>query len=79
VVVVRQSRRVLITKGALEGIFPLLSGYELESKAEPISKDAAKRIQQISDELNTRGSARWRWPTSKSLRARTIPLRTSAI
>ena len=55
VVVERQSQRVLITKGALEGIFPLLSGYEVEGKVEPISKDATKRIQQTSDELNSQG------------------------
>ena len=55
VVVERQSQRVLITKGALEGIFPLLSGYELEGKAEPIGEDATKRIQQTSDELNSQG------------------------
>ena len=55
VVVERQSKRVLITKGALEGIFPLLSGYELEGKAEPIGEDATKRIQQTSNELNSQG------------------------
>jgi P-type Mg2+ transporter len=55
VVVERQAHRVLITKGALEGIFPLLSGYEVEGKTEPVSKDAAKLIQQISDDLNTQG------------------------
>jgi Mg2+-importing ATPase len=55
VVVERQSQRVLITKGALEGIFPLLSGCEVEGKVEPISKDATKRIQQTSDELNSQG------------------------
>jgi Mg2+-importing ATPase len=55
VVVERQSQRILITKGALEGIFPLLSGYEAEGKVEPISKDATKRIQQTSDELNSQG------------------------
>jgi Mg2+-importing ATPase len=55
VVVERQSQRVLITKGALEGIFPLLSGYELQGRAKPINKDAANRIQQISDELNSQG------------------------
>ena len=55
VVVERQSRRLLITKGALEGILPLLSGYEAEGKAKPISKDATQRIQQTSDELNTQG------------------------
>ena len=55
VVVERQSQRVLITKGALEGIFPLLSGYELEGKAEAIGEDATKRIQQTSNELNSQG------------------------
>src|SRR5271157_213549 len=55
VVVEKQSQRMLVTKGALEGILPLLSGCEIEGKAEPISKDAAKRIQQTSDELNSQG------------------------
>jgi Mg2+-importing ATPase len=55
VVVERQSQRTLITKGALEGIFPLLSGYEVEGKAAAISKEAGQRIQQTSDELNTQG------------------------
>ncbi len=55
VVVERQSQRVLITKGALEGILPLLSGYEVEGKVEPIGKDATQRIQKTSDELNSQG------------------------
>jgi len=55
VVVERQGQRVLITKGALEGIFCLLSGYEIAGKAELLSKDAAKHIQQTSDELNSQG------------------------
>ena len=55
VVVERQSQRTLITKGALEGIFPLLSGCEVEGKAEAISKEAAQRIHQTSDELNNQG------------------------
>ncbi len=55
IVVERQSQRVLITKGAPEGIFPLLSGYELEGRVEPIAEDAAKRFRQTSDELNTQG------------------------
>ncbi|HKM82775.1 MAG TPA: magnesium-translocating P-type ATPase [Candidatus Acidoferrum sp.] len=55
IVVERQSQRILITKGAPEGIIPLLSGYELEGKVEPISEDAAKRIRQKSDELNNQG------------------------
>ena len=32
VVVERQSQRILITKGAPEGIFPLLSAYEAKAK-----------------------------------------------
>ncbi len=55
VVVERQSQRILITKGAAEGILPLLSGYELEGKAEPIGEDATKRIQQTSHELSSQG------------------------
>jgi len=55
VVVERQSQRILITKGAFEGILPLLAGYEADGKVEPISKDATQRIQQTSDELNTQG------------------------
>ena len=51
----RQSQRILITKGAPEGIFPLLSGYEVEGKVEPIGEDAIKRIRQTSNELNSQG------------------------
>jgi Mg2+-importing ATPase len=55
VVVERQSQRVLITKGAPEGIIPLLSGYEVDGKTEPISEDATKRIRQASNDLNSQG------------------------
>ena len=55
VVVQRQSHRILITKGAPEGIFPLLSGCEVEGKVQPIGGDAAKRFQQTSNELNSQG------------------------
>ncbi|MGD0470795.1 MAG: magnesium-translocating P-type ATPase [Terriglobales bacterium] len=55
VVVERQSQRLLITKGAPEGIFPLLSSYEIEGKTVPIGEDATKRMQQTSDELNNQG------------------------
>jgi len=55
VVVEQESQRILITKGAPEGIIPLLSSYELEGKVEPIGEDAAKRIRQMSDELNDQG------------------------
>jgi Mg2+-importing ATPase len=55
VVVERQSQRILITKGAPEGIFPLLSGYEIDGKTVPIGDDATKRMQQTSNELNNQG------------------------
>ncbi|HYA22723.1 MAG TPA: magnesium-translocating P-type ATPase, partial [Terriglobales bacterium] len=55
IVVQHQTNRILITKGSPEGIIPLLSGYELEGKVEPIGADAAKRIRQKSDELNDQG------------------------
>ncbi len=55
VVVERQSQRILITKGASEGIFPLLSGYEIEGKIVPIGDDVTKRMQQTSYELNNQG------------------------
>jgi Mg2+-importing ATPase len=55
VVVEQQSHRMLITKGAPEGLLPLLSGYEHEGRTEPLSEDAVKRIQQTSRELNDQG------------------------
>jgi len=55
VVVERQSKRILITKGAPEGIFPLLTGYEVDGKTAPITEDATKRMRQTSDELNNQG------------------------
>ena len=55
VVVEHQSRRLLITKGAPEGILPLLSGYERDGKVQPIDADTAKRFQQTSNELNSQG------------------------
>ncbi len=55
VVLERQSQRILITKGAPESIYPLLSGYELDGKAQPISEDVSKRIQQAGTDLNSQG------------------------
>ena len=55
VVAERQSQRTLITKGAPEGIFPLLAGYEANGAVVPINDDAAKHMHQISDELNNQG------------------------
>jgi P-type Mg2+ transporter len=55
VVVEKQARRTLITKGAPEGIFPLLSGYELDGKIQPISADVAKQFAKTSNDLNSQG------------------------
>ncbi|MGA2083908.1 MAG: magnesium-translocating P-type ATPase [Terracidiphilus sp.] len=55
IVVERQSQRVLITKGAPEGIISLLSGYEIDGKVEPIGEDVIKRIRNASDDLNGQG------------------------
>jgi Mg2+-importing ATPase len=55
VVVERQSQRILITKGAPEGIFPLLSAYELGGKAEAVNQEALKHMQQTSNDLNAQG------------------------
>ena len=55
VVVEHRSDRILITKGAPEGIFPLLSGYETDGQAVAISDDASKRMQRVSDDLNNQG------------------------
>jgi Mg2+-importing ATPase len=55
VVVEHQNRRTLITKGAAEGILPLLTAYEVDGKVEPITESALKRLQQTSNDLNTQG------------------------
>jgi Mg2+-importing ATPase len=49
------SQRILITKGAPEGILPLLSGYELQGKTLAINPDARHRVEQLSCELNDQG------------------------
>jgi Mg2+-importing ATPase len=55
VVVEHQNRRTLITKGAAEGILPLLTAYEVDGKVEPITENALKRLQQTSNDLNSKG------------------------
>ena len=55
VVVERQTQRVLITKGAPEGIIPLLSGYEVDGRVEPAGEDAMKSIRAVSAGLNSQG------------------------
>ena len=55
VVVERQSQRTLITKGAPEGILPLLVGYLAGGKTETVNDEAIKRIRQASNALNGQG------------------------
>jgi len=55
VVVEHQSQRILVTKGAPEGIFPILSGYEVEGKTVPISAEVSQRIYQTCSDLNDNG------------------------
>ena len=55
VVVELQSRRTLITKGAPEGILPLLTGYIDNGKTEAVDAEAFRRIRQASDALNGQG------------------------
>lgn len=55
IVVERQSQRLLVTKGAPEGIFPLLSGYELDGRVQPIGEEAVKRFQNTNSELSGQG------------------------
>ena len=55
VVVEHGGQRILITKGAPEGILPLLSAYEIAGTAQPITDDARSRIQSIIRELNNKG------------------------
>ncbi len=56
VVVERQSTRLLITKGAFEGILPLLSSYEVGGITKPIDTEATARIQNTANELSNQGS-----------------------
>lgn len=55
VVVEHSGRRILITKGAAEGIFPLLAGYELDGATTSVSDDAISRMKQACDELSAHG------------------------
>ena len=55
VVVERQSQRILITKGAPEGIFPLLSGYEMDGKEDTHWRRGRQAHPQTSSELNSQG------------------------
>ena len=49
------SQRVLVTKGAPEGILPLLTGYEIGGRVEPIDDASAVRLRQVSAGLNSQG------------------------
>jgi P-type Mg2+ transporter len=55
VVAQRGTQRILISKGAPEGIFPLLSGYESQGQTLSINEDARSRMQQVSNDLNNQG------------------------
>jgi len=55
VVIGNENRRTLITKGAVEGIFPLLTAYEAGGNVEPITESALRRLQQTSNDLNSEG------------------------
>ncbi len=55
VVVTHGPKEILITKGAAEGILPLLSSYEVEGQTIPISDDAMARIQSNADNLGSQG------------------------
>ena len=55
IVVELRSRRVLITKGAPEGILPRLAGFEIDGTVQPVTEDSAKRFEETSTELNNQG------------------------
>jgi len=55
VVVQQGPERILITKGAPEGILSLVSGYELQGKIVAIDDAASNRMKALSDELNNQG------------------------
>ncbi len=77
VVVTHGPKEILITKGAAEGILPLLSSYEVEGQTIPISDDAMARIQSKLTISEVRVSAYWRSLTSTCHRDRVIPFETS--
>jgi P-type Mg2+ transporter len=55
VVVKWGAKQILVTKGAPEGIFPLLSGYEIDGHIIAINDEARSRMQQTSSDLNSEG------------------------
>jgi len=71
VVVERQNRRTLVTKGAAEGILPLLTAYEVDGKVEPITESALNRLQQTSNDLNSQGFR------SLAVAYRAVPVQTN--
>ena len=55
VIVTHGPKEILITKGAAEGILPLLSAYEVGGEIVPINEDARARIQSTSNTLSDEG------------------------
>ncbi len=78
VVVERQSQRILITKGAPEGIFPLLSGYEIRRQDATHWRRRSQANAATCDDLNGQGFRSLPWPTPTCPRKPVILCRTSA-
>ena len=55
VVVERASKRLIIVKGAPEGMFALVSAYEAAGRVAAVDDDAMRRIQQTNADLNRQG------------------------
>ena len=55
VIVERQGERLLITKGAPEGIFPLLTGCEVAGQIRSFKDGVVDLSKQVSDRLNSQG------------------------
>ena len=55
IVVERAGGRLLITKGSPEGIFPLVTSYEVEGRAVPIDPDALARAKSAYQDLSSEG------------------------
>ncbi|HUK36441.1 MAG TPA: magnesium-translocating P-type ATPase, partial [Vicinamibacterales bacterium] len=55
VVVEHKSTRLLIVKGAPEGIFPLVAARETDGRVEPAVEEALLRIRQTNEDLNRLG------------------------
>jgi P-type Mg2+ transporter len=55
IVVKSTSGRILISKGSPEGIFPLLTAYEIEGKVQPIDEDSRAKCKATYESFSSRG------------------------